>query len=522
MKNTIKYLIVLLLIVQFSCDPSRIETEPLGKTENDFFSTNAEFREALVSVYAKFYDYYFHRPYGGNSDQPHTLWYLPGDDLTETHGTRTAEELFDGTLNSSNSRTSWVFDKTYEMIAYANVLLEKVTSVNYSDFDDPAEIAAMEGEALFLRSYAYYLLFNMYGNVPLVIERIKGEGATNTPVSDKLKVLDQVIIDSEKAIAKLPESWPQSYAGRATKNSARGLLAKALIFRGNYTKNNEDYSKGLAVFNSITASLVPTYTDNFSSFAENNSESLFEIQASTPTAIDNIHLYNDGPWRGVETLSVNRGLSQKNGTSAANGANTKLIITEKLLNGFGDDPRIAVFLESGDGFNKRLFQKYTLSWLDKLTTPFQSSANNERVLRYADLKLIAAEAALKTGNTSVAINHVNDVRKRARDWGKSAGLSDGTIPADYPTSETNKNTIIQWIMNERFVELAGEGQRWWDLKRWHVCGDLNLNGWNGGIQNFSTNLGSPVQFDVNKHLLFPLPQSEIDRNSAIDSNNPGY
>src|SRR5690554_5476407 len=191
--KSIKYIITLLLFLQFSCDPTRIDSEPLGKTEMDFFSSNSEFREALVSIYAKFYDYYFHRPYDGNSDHSHTLWYLPGDDLTETHGTRTAEELFDGSLNSTNRRVSWVFDKTYEMIAYSNVILEKVATVDYSDYDDPEEIAAMEGEALFLRSFAYYFLFNLYGNVPLVLERIKGETATNTPVSDKLEILDQII-----------------------------------------------------------------------------------------------------------------------------------------------------------------------------------------------------------------------------------------------------------------------------------------------------------------------------------------
>lgn len=77
-------------------------------------------------------------------------------------------------------------------------------------------------------------------------------------------------------------------------------------------------------------------------------------------------------------------------------------------------------------------------------------------------------------------------------------------------------------MDERFVELAGEGQRWWDLKRWHESGDINLTGWTGGDQHFSSFLASPVQFDVNKHLRFPLPQDEIDRNSAIIDNNPGY
>jgi len=190
---------------------------------------------------------------------------------------------------------------------------------------------------------------------------------------------------------------------------------------------------------------------------------------------------------------------------------------------FGDDPRISVFLEADDGQEGKLFQKYTLYGLDELTSPFGSSANNERLLRYADLKLVAAEAELKAGTTTAAIGHINDVRTRARGWALAEGLiTDGSVSADHPTNETNTTTIMQWIMDERFVELAGEGQRWWDLKRWHKAGDIDLTGWDGSDDCFSTNLSSSVLFDVNTHLLFPLPQDEIDINFAITENNPGY
>ncbi|MDO1499039.1 RagB/SusD family nutrient uptake outer membrane protein [Winogradskyella maritima] len=60
------------------------------------------------------------------------------------------------------------------------------------------------------------------------------------------------------------------------------------------------------------------------------------------------------------------------------------------------------------------------------------------------------------------------------------------------------------------------------MKRWHEAGDLDLTGWTGSDEHFSTNLASSSQFDVNKHLLFPLPQTEIDRNEGILENNPGY
>lgn len=518
-----KHIIVVLLAIFFigqSCDPTRVDTTFSGQTEATYFSTTAEFRSNLVTVYAKLYNYYFYNV-DWNANWVAGAWLLPGDDLTESNGTRTDSELFDGSLNANNSRLEYIFKTSYEIVARANVTINKVNTIDYSGYDGAEEIPEMKGEALFLRGYSYFVLFNIYGNVPIVTERITTQDATNTPKSDKLEVLNQVIADTKEALKLLPESWADKYKGRITKNAARGLLAKALVFRANYTKATADYTEALSVFKEITSSLTADYTDNFNAYKENNEESLFEIQASS-SGFDNIFLYNDGGWRGVEDMSIYRGFMSENGSGSSSWASTKFIVTKKLLNNFGTDPRISFFLKADDGFNGLLFQKYTKTGLDLLTTSFGSSTNNERVLRYGDLKLLAAEAELKTGSPANAIKQINDIRARARNWAKTAGIGDGKTPADYSTTETNTTTIMQWIMNERFVEQAGEGQRWWDLKRWHTSGDINLTGWDGSEQYFSTNLASPCQFNVNKHLLFPIPQSEIDRNSSITDNNPGY
>jgi hypothetical protein len=92
--------------------------------------------------------------------------------------------------------------------------------------------------------------------------------------------------------------------------------------------------------------------------------------------------------------------------------------------------------------------------------------------------------------------------------------SGGTAPADRSLAETNKTTIMNWIMTERFVELAGEGQRWFDLRRWHMQGLLTLNS-----AFFDSNIPS-ITFEE-KHLYFPIPNSEIDTNPNIQQ-NPGY
>ncbi len=522
MKTYIKVLLILIITTVISCETERIDTPPVGNTEATFFNDVVEFRQTLVIVYAKLTDFYFFNPDFNWANCVTPIWMLPGDDLTETQGARTAEELFDGGLNPTNFRLTFFWDRLYELIARANVIIDKVNTVDYSNYAGADEITQMEGEALFLRGYAYFNIFNVYGNAPLVVERILSEDKTNTPKSDKMEILDQVISDARTAIDILPESWSPEFAGRATKNSARALLAKALVFRANFGGNNADYAEAVTVFNTIDAILLESFTDNFNAFTENNAESLFEVQASKPTAGDNIILGNDGPWRGVENMTIYRGFQQMNGTTAANWAPTKFIITQKLLNQFGTDPRIDTFLIDEDGFEGLLFQKYTIPALDNLVPFHDNSTNNERVFRYAGLKLIAAEGLLKSGNPADAIAHINDIRDRARNWALETGIGDGTVPADRDVNETDATTIMQWIMDERYVELAGEGHRWWDLKRWHAAGDINLTGWDGSEQFFSTNLASPVQFDVSKHLLFPIPQQEIERNDAILENNPGY
>lgn len=518
---------LLIMVTTISCDPDLVDEDPLGPTEQTFFSNVVEFRQNVVSAYAAIYDYYhFAAPSFNFNGWVTATWLLPGDDLTETNANRTAVELFDGSLNPNNRQISFVFEASYKMIGRANVTIDRVQNVDFSSFEGADEIRQMEGEALFLRAYAYYNLFNVFGSVPIVVERIQDEAETNVAKSPAIDVLERVIMDAQAAIDILPESWEDIYAGRATKNSARGLLAKALVMRANYSGNNADYSEALNVFNSINATLVPNFIDNFSSYTENNEESLFEVQATVANSgNNNLFLHNDGAWRGVENMSVYRGYMMEPGDPGAfnPSAATRFLITDKLLDGFGDDPRIQVFLSEDDGFDGKIFQKYNLpEGVNEITTFHGGSANNERVLRFADLKLIAAEAALKSGSPAAAIGHINDVRTRAREWGAAQGVGDGTMPANHPTAETNEATIMQWIMDERFVELAGEGQRWWDLKRWHASGDMDLTGWDGSDDNFSTNLASPVQFDVNQHLVFPLPQDEVDRNSAITENNPGY
>jgi hypothetical protein len=135
------------------------------------------------------------------------------------------------------------------------------------------------------------------------------------------------------------------------------------------------------------------------------------------------------------------------------------------------------------------------------------------MLRYADVLLLKAEALVQSGGSlAEAIALVNQIRTRARNSGPA-----GTIaPADYAPTEIDRNKVMDWVRNERFLELAAEeGNRWLDLRRWHLGGQLNLATW-----DFSS-IGNEVDFDVTKHLYMPIPSRETDLNTNIVQ-NPGY
>jgi tetratricopeptide (TPR) repeat protein len=359
-----------------------------------------------------------------------------------------------------------------------------------------------KGEALFLRGYAYYNLWNFYGTSPLNTERVTSPSQFTPAGTTGTQLLDQAIKDFTEAASLLPPTWDPSNRGRVTANSANGMLGKSLVFKASATKNAADYTAAITAFNKITgAQLVANFNDNFAWDRENNPESLFEFQAGQAFGFDNVWLDNDFD-NAVGALSIFWGFYSDNfglfGRSRYFG-------TTKLFSSYTtDDPRRDSTLNPND----RTIRKYVSR--DKLSPSGVASINNYRILRFADVLLLRAEAVLQSGGSTVeAIGFINQVRARARAMGR------GIEPREFATTETDKTRIMQWIMDERLRELAAEGQRWFDLRRWHMQGIITLNS-----AFFSSN-SSNVSFQLPKHLYFPIPTSETDVNPNVPQ-NPGY
>lgn len=509
--RTVKTLVTLLLLivaVPIACDTS-LDVEPVEQTEASFFETAGDFDESVIGIYAKFTDIYNYN--GGGFI--HGMWHLPGDGIATT-GDFDFETFNPITTTTGAVGTYW--NAAYEMVNRANIVLEKLEAAE-GVYQDQSLKDAHKGEALFLRGYINFQIWNFFGShAPLITERIEGTENISPPSSNEgdqwsTEILDQAITDLREATSLLPPEWDEENRGRVTNNSAYGILGKALVFRATISDNSSDFTEAISSFNNISGrALTSNYGDNFSANAENNIESLLEFQASEPPGNDNVWLPNEFN-QNVGSMSAYFGFYEND--FSLFGAQP-FIPTEKLKNRFDeDDPRIDFIMGPlGEPLQDRsTIVKYVRDGEKSGTNV--GSVNNPRMLRYADVLLLKAEAIIQSGgSTTEAIGLINQVRERARNTANPASSE----PANYSTNETDTDTIMDWIMNERFLELAGDdNHRWFDLRRWHKADIIDL-----GNFDFSSPRGN-FNIDLSKHLFYPIPQTEIEANDNVVQNQ-GY
>jgi hypothetical protein len=328
-------------------------------------------------------------------------------------------------------------------------------------------------------------------------------------------LLDQAILDLEEAANLLPTTWPDEYKGRVVKNSALGLRGKCLIFRGTVNKSNADFTAALANFNALSGlSLTPVYSRNFDVAYNNNDESLFEYQANNIAGNTNPYVGGAG---GNDAFSVIGEIGMWIGMFNQEPSwigNSYYSATDLLKNAYDDgDPRKAYNINS-EATTPINVMKYVRNTAFVRGGGSGISMNNPRILRYADVLLLKAEAIVRSGGSlSEAIGLINQVRERARN-----STEDGTpaaVPADRDVSESNAATVLEWVFQERRLELAfEEGHRWWDLRRRHIAGEIDLKTFNFG------SLDAGFKFE-DKNIYFPLPSREVVDNPNLNQ-NPGY
>ncbi len=389
------------------------------------------------------------------------------------------------------------WDKHYTFIGLCNSALQAAEDNNLTD---PASIVNI-AEARFFRAYAYFDLVRTFGEVPKIDFAVNDPADAQiekSPVAEIYALIDQDLTYAEQ---NLPIAWTNDFAGRLTSGAAKTLHAKALLYR-------QQWGAALSLCESVIGSnqysLFAPYWKIFKKDGELCSESVFEIQASKTAGDGDIYWSRLGQCQGVRGAS---GTSWDLGW----GWNTP---SADLVNAYepGDLRKAGTILFSGQSddannggygltvpplsnamyWNKKVYNNYNDYLASGLGTPNNEAQNtwvNHRVLRYADVLLMAAEAANELGgasNGALAEGWVNEVRSRA-------GLPDITY--------TDQVQMRDAIKQERRVEFALEYERFFDLVRWNDA-TTELQG-----------LGYE-----NKHRYYPIPTTALNANPNLTQN----
>ncbi|MBL7840100.1 MAG: RagB/SusD family nutrient uptake outer membrane protein [Cyclobacteriaceae bacterium] len=425
-------------------------------------------------------------------------------------GWQEIDDLKSTTL-TAEARAFWI--KYYAGINRANQVLNNVKL-------EGEVIDSYQAEAKFLRAYYMFELFRTYGPIPIILSQPSPEDK-NFSRATMSEVFTQIEKDLLEAIPLLPLSYSAEFSGRATKGAAQALLGKAYLYWADLDNDNAaTFDKAAEQLSDVITSnqyqLVDDYNQLFAFGQANDSESVFEIQYTNEVPADFGTPYQFINGNMMVQLCGIRGLCA-NHPDYVEGWGF-MLLTDNLYDSFLPDDLIrrdATIISqtaltlggcavSAAAQNPIDFEGY---WQKKYanyrgyTVPNGGEINvlkdaNQPVIRYADVLLMYAEALERgNGSSSEAMTYVDMVRERAAGPGDNTGSFRTT--AELMTDEGW--TLLEAIWYERRAELAGEGDRWFDLVR---SGRANANVFspaNPRNGNFSTD-----------DLFLPIPQRDVD------------
>ncbi len=533
-----KKLILLLTILSIAGCNDRLDIDQQGKLDaSTFYQNEKDFEAAILSPYSTLLNYYFDQSGVGG----YKVTLFPDDDAVPSNNNTDNVEDFLWQANEGEFLKFW--GTTYKGIQRANLILNRLPLA--SNFAVPDKKKLYEGEARFLRAFFHFQLALHFGNAPISDQFYERPEQIKVTNSQPGAIWDFVIADLKTAKENLPAKWDENNWGRATKYAAAALLGKVYLYRAQWEKNNTFYAGAATeltdVVNNGGYRLVSDFKDNFSSATENNAESLFEIQYSLAGGTNNwlpvdfnteaaagsgrqimwrcgcgptdtltkaeidarIHCAPLADWHGYGQVHATKSLQKEFEPNDPRRSQTIFIQGDVFKgNPYGSDNEVfkSIWSVTGSTPAKYVVQEN----LDQVLNQPNRSPNNERVIRYADVLLMLAEAKL-LGNNDVtgAAELINQIRRRA-------DPSTSVLP-DVPTSIT-VSEMFKRLQHERRVELAFEGNRYSDLVRWHRAGLIDVK------RDIDFGRASANQNWSPKYLVKPIPQRELDLNKELQQN----
>jgi tetratricopeptide (TPR) repeat protein len=469
-----------MLLFLSSCSGDFIDFLPTSAVTADvIYKTDKDYLDALTGVYSPIRDQY--RDFFIFGDvRADDSWVEIAKNNSASYSDRFTLNSGDGLLNNT-----WL--RYYQAIFRANTILSKIESANDADVPNKKRYIA---EAHFLRALCYFDLVRIFGDVPAITVPVTIEESYLIVREPVANIYNNIIIpDFQAAESSLPVSYSAIDEGRPTVGAAKALLGRVYL-------TIKDYSKAESKLNEVTTigyQLLADYNDLFDYSNKRHSEYIFNIEyesgvnggsnytnAFMPnfiamTTFFGISGYGDewnSPTRAFYDLFEENDLRKE--------------ISVGLYGGYYDANEEFVPIPTNTN------QTYTKKYITQNPARNDSRAD-WKVIRYADVLLMLAEAMNENGKTQDGISYLNQIRERA-------GVS------VYPTTMSQIETRDA-IAKERRLELSFEGVRWFDLVR------------TGKVYEVMN------EFGMNEYMnVFPLPLSQVQliNDPAILPQNPGY
>lgn len=459
-----------------------------------------------------------------------------------------ASSISRGTHDPSLARFNEEWRQSYAGIKTTNIFLENVDRV--PDVDEATK-NRMKAEARFIRALKHFQLMTWFGDVPLISQDVSLEEARTLTRTPRAQVLAFVLSELDAVVEHLPVNTglAATERGMLTKGAALGLKARVLLYEGEWQQVVETCE--MLMNNSTYGSygLFPSYTGLFHPDNEYSQEDILSMQyvperrtwgeyfdlapisvgsrlnamAPTQELVDSYLMINGrtideaGSGYNEDNPYVNRD-PRLTGTVVyhlyrwdADGGTPRIIYTKP-----GTAPDATTKLdEYSPGSSASPTGYYWRKYYDPKHSTGMASSTNLMLIRYADILLMYAEAKNELGQLNEAVwnQTIRPLRERA-------GFTDAAA-LNFPGA--GQSDLREIVRNERRVELALEGLRIFDIRRWRIADEV-LNGWVHGAR-----FGSPSEdrgyirvvertFDEGKHYLWPVPRDERNINPNLSQN----
>ncbi len=502
----------IMMMAGVSCKKDFLDRNPLDSpSSGTFWTSESDVQTALAGVYSRLQSNFlgYQRVYlEGLSDNAYT------DPANPILGNLTI--LTTGGMTSSAGTLSNFYSPPHRLITSANYFLDNVDKAPISD----AKKAVVKAEVRFLRALAYFDLVQNFGDVIVYdhfFSTIEGAKIAKSPKDQVYAFINE---DLDFAIANLPDI---GYNGHAVKGSAQGIKARVLL-------TQQKFADAVPILQQIIASGKFGLSNDYAALFKTSGQAINNVNVNKEIMFSTQYLAPDNIQRNLQGMDLELGsysqvqpykdlvdeYEMKDGQPASQSPlydptnpyanrDPRLDLTIKLPDEVWKNPAGEVWTPTTASSTGFVMEKY----VDLSRAPFNPSKTSILTdqdyihLRYADILLMYAEAKNEVSGPEASLyDALDQVRQRP-------GIN---MPKVDQATYNTKEKLRDFIRHERRIELALEGQRYNDLKRWNIA--------HIKLPTLKTPAGTPLVFEQKNYVL-PFPQSELDNNPNLVQNS-GY